>query len=183
MPGALILLPLLLQAAEPAAAPAQTAASVASEDAAPPGPDTGLPASIVSGRRKPGYQPPLPDAASQNNPGALRAPPPEAFPTDQIALPDRWRIMSSLCPQTPDQAIYAVFSKLREVCHSLADPYHQNTLKGDKPIPANLRPSFLTGNDWFFETSLTSDSVFEPRTFPLPIVSQTSQRPGSLDVR
>ena len=182
MPGALILLPLLLQAAEPAAAPAQTAASVASEDAAPPGPDTCLPASIVSGRRKPGYQPPLPDAASQNNPGALRAPPPEAFPTDQIALPDRWRIMSSLCPQTPDQAIYAVFSKLREVCHSLADPYHQNTLKGDKPIPANLRPSFLTGNDWFFETSLTSDSVFEPRTFPLPIVSQTSQRPGSLDV-
>ena len=41
----------------------------------------------IEGRRRPGYTGPLPDAVTQNNPGAVRAPPPEAFPTDQIPIP------------------------------------------------------------------------------------------------
>ena len=46
----------------------------------------------IEDRRRPGYTDPLPDAVTQDNPGAVRAPPPEAFPADQIPVPDRWRL-------------------------------------------------------------------------------------------
>jgi len=32
----------------------------------------------------------------QNNPGAVQAPPPEAFPEEWIPVPDRWRIVNAL---------------------------------------------------------------------------------------
>src|SRR3546814_14839719 len=35
---------------------------------------------IIEGRRRPGYRPDLPDALTQDNVGALRPPPPQAFP-------------------------------------------------------------------------------------------------------
>ena len=153
---------------------------------------------VIEGRRRPGYtDEPLELLPLQNNPGAVRAPPPEAFPTDQIPVPDRWRLIENLGFVTEDWA----------------DPYHQNTYKGDRPIcipteeeqerrrhlreaaeAAGEEPPYgsavcrtpallgLTGNDWFFVANLVSDSVFEPRSFPIPVGVQTTQDPDSLDV-
>ena len=130
------------------------------------------------GRRRPGTpQHELPDPVTQENPGAIRSPPPEAFPTDHIPIPDRWRLIESL-------------GVVRE---RWFDPYNQNTLKGDRPIcvgqerPRSAgcrlhRALGLHGDDWFFAASAVSDTVIEPRTFPIPVGVQTTQRPGSLDV-
>lgn len=137
----------------------------------------------IDGRRRPGYNPRLPERLTQDNPGALRAPPPEAFPTDQIPVPDRWRILASLCPvKGGDQSIYTLYGSLRDVCRSKLDPYHQNVLKGDIPLARGKRPGFLKGDDWFFTAGLISDTVLEPRTFPIPVGVQTTSRPQSLDV-
>lgn len=119
----------------------------------------------IEDRRRPGYTDPLPDAVTQDNPGAVRAPPPEAFPADQIPVPDRWRLIETLG-----------LAKERWF-----DPYNQNTLKGDRPLNAGNWP-FITGHDWFFAANLVSDTVIEPRTFPIPVGVQTTERPQSLDV-
>ena len=138
---------------------------------------------LLDGRRRPGVQDELPDRVTQFNPGAINAPPPEAFPTDEFPVPDRWRIMQSLCPaKNGDQSIFKVFGALRNNCHTTSNPYNQNVLKGDKPIPANKRPSFLKGDDWFFVVNAVSDTVIEPRSFPIPVGVQTTERPNSLDV-
>ena len=138
---------------------------------------------LLDGRRRPGVPKNLPDPVTQNNPGAVNAPPPEAFPTDEFPVPDRWRIMQSLCPaKGGDEAIYTLFGALRNNCHSTLNPYHQNVLKGDKPIPADKKPGFLKGDDWFFVANLISDTVIEPRSFPIPVGVQTTERPGSIDV-
>lgn len=141
---------------------------------------------IIDGRRRPGYRPDLPDQLTQDNIGALRPPPPEAFPgmENQLPVPDRWRLIESL----------------GVVKERWFDPYHQNTYKGDRPIcipteeEQDLRaragevrcktPKFLglKGDDWFFVVNAISDTVFEPRTFPIPVGVQTTSRPGSLDV-
>jgi len=153
----------------PPAPPIEQAAPA--EDQAPPPVDD----ESIEGRRRPGYTGPLPEAVTQTNPGAVRAPPPEAFPTDQIPIPDRWRLITAFCPQQP------VFPAIRAVCQSPLDPYNQNTLKGDRPLDPDKFP-LITGDDWFFAGSLVSDTVIEPRTFPIPVGVQTTQRPGSLDV-
>ncbi len=138
---------------------------------------------LIDGRRRPGVQQILPDPVTQNNPGAVRAPPPEAFPTDEFPVPDRWRILQSLCPaKGGDQAIYTLFGALRSNCQSTLNPYAQNVLKGDKPIPADKKPGFLKGDDWFFVANLISDTVVEPRSFPIPVGVQTTERPDSIDV-
>jgi hypothetical protein len=125
------------------------------------------PAQTLEGRKRPGYQDPLPDRVTQVNEGAVRAPPPEAFPTDQIPIPDRWRLIETL----------------GVVKQNWLDPYHQNTLKGDRPIDRAKVPWLpIKGDDWFFAASAVSDTVFEPRTFPIPVGVQTTQRPGSVDV-
>ena len=99
------------------------------------------------------YEPPT----VQDNPGAVRVPPPEAFPTDQIPVPDRWRLADALGVGGP-----------------WWDPYGQNVLKGDLPI-------FGT-NDWFISLTGISDTVAELRSFPTPVGVQTTQSAGSLDV-
>lgn len=124
---------------------------------------------ILEGRRRPGYNPELPEPLRQDNQGALRPPPPEAFPgiEDQLPIPDRWRLIETL-------------GMVRE---RWFDPYHQNTLKGDRPIDRAKVPWLpIEGDDWFFVLNAISDSVFEPRTFPIPVGVQTTERPGSLDV-
>jgi hypothetical protein len=142
-------------------------------------------ASDEEGRRRPGTpQHELPDPIVQENPGAIRSPPPEAFPIDQMPIPDRWRLIETL----------GIVRERR------FDPYNQNTLKGDRPLcipsaeeqerrrreglPRCRTPRFLGlhGDDWFFVASLVSDTVIEPRTFPIPVGVQTTQRPGGLDV-
>ena len=187
---ATVLLSLLAGLALEPSQTVQPAPAAQADPTPPPPPDDwekliGLdaPEGLIDGRRKPGYQPSLPDAVTQNNPGAIRPPPPEAFPTDQLPVPDRWRIMTSLCPaKGADQSLYTLFGGLRNVCHSKADPYHQNILKGDKALPDGKRPGFLKGEDWFIALSATSDTVLEPRTFPIPVGVQATERPGSLDV-
>ena len=149
---------------------------------------------LIDGRRRPGRQRGLPDRVTQDNPGAVHPPPPEAFPTTEFPIPDRYRLISTLCPQG------GTFANIGAVCHSTRDPYHQNVLKGDRPlclpteeeqrhrkeakIPLCATPKFLglKHEDWFFVATAISDSVFEPRSFPTPVGVQTTSRPGSVDV-
>jgi hypothetical protein len=139
---------------------------------------------LIDDRRRPGVpQRTLPDRVTQDNPGAVRAPPPEAFPTGDFPVPDRWRLIQSL-------------GLLRE---RFFDPYNQNTYKGDRPIcipseeeqhrrheegrPKCRTPKFLglKGEDWFLVLNATSDTVVEPRSFPIPVGVQTTDRPNSND--
>jgi hypothetical protein len=108
-------------------------------------------------RRRPGVRPDLPEAAEQTNDGAVRPPPPEAFPGDHLPLPDRWRIVENV-----------------GVKERWWDPYNQNTIKGDRPIAGT--------QDCFVVVSAISDTIVEPRSFPIPVGVQTTDRPGSLDV-
>ena len=156
-----LLLPVFLMQSAVAAEVPPSAPS--DEESAPPDVDSG----IIDGRRKPGYNPSLPDPVSQDNPGAVRAPPPEAFPSDQFPIPDRWRLIETL----------------GVVKERWWDPYHQNTYKGDRPINrAKVAWLPIKGDDWFINASLTSDTLLEPRTFPIPVGVQTTARPQSLDV-
>jgi hypothetical protein len=143
--------------APPAAAqPAPTA----SADAGPPPESEPVPADDkpLDGRRRPGRIQELPPAIDQTNPGAVRAPPPDAFPHDEVPIPDRWRLAGALGVTKP----------------RWFDPYNQNFLKGDIPIKGT--------HDWFFAFTGISDTVVEPRTFPIPVSVQTTSRPGSLDI-
>jgi hypothetical protein len=160
---------LLMQAAPPppegmdppTAPPGETAAPPWEEDIPPVDP------AIIEGRERPGYTAPLPERIEQINEGAIRAPPPEAFPTDQLPIPDRWRLIESL----------------GLVKENLLDPYNQNTYKGDRPINPDKVPWLpIKGDDWFFVANLISDSVYEPRTFPIPVGVQTTEDPGRTDV-
>lgn len=122
---------------------------------------------IIEGRERPGYTAPLPERIEQNNEGAVRAPPPSAFPIDQLPIPDRWRLIESL----------------GLVKENLFDPYNQNTYKGDRPINREKVPWLpIKGDDWFFVANLISDTVYEPRTFPIPVGVQTTEDPDRNDV-
>ena len=153
------------------------AAAQPGEPVPPPPPDNweeilngqavGADGQSIDGRRRPGYEAPLPDPVTQDNKGAVRAPPPEAFPIDQVPIPDRWRLIESL----------------GVVKERWFDPYNQNTLKGDRPIDRDkMKWLPIKGDDWFFVANAVSDTVIEPRTFPIPVGNATSERPGSLDV-
>lgn len=158
-----LLLPIALLAGQttpPPAPPPQTAPDDKPLNDQPP-------VDSIPGRRRPGYNPLLPGEVKQTNVGAVRPPPPTAFPADQIPVPDRWRLIESL----------------GVVKERWFDPYHQNTLKGDRPIdPAKVRWLPIHGDDWFFSLNAVSDTVVEPRTFPIPVGVQTTSRPQSLDV-
>ena len=191
----------LTQAASEAPMPAPSAAAATAEapmntraeaEAAPPvTPDNAL----LDGRRRPGFQKDLPERIEQMNIGAVRPPPPEAFYGKEgedypdgiertemnVAVPDRWRITSSLCPSGGDRSIFVLYPNLAAVCHSTRDPFHANVLKGDKPIPAKDRPGFLHGDDWFFIVNAISDTIIEPRSFPIPVGNQTTDRRNSND--
>jgi hypothetical protein len=160
---------LLMQAAPPPPEGMEPPPAPPGENAAPPWEEDIPPVdpAIIEGRERPGYTAPLPDRIEQNNEGAIRAPPPEAFPTDQLPIPDRWRLIESL----------------GLVKESLLDPYNQNTYKGDRPINPDKVPWLpINGDDWFFVANLISDSVYEPRTFPIPVGVQTTEDPDRLDV-
>jgi hypothetical protein len=142
-------------------------------------PDAATPAdeqSSIDGRRRPGAETDLPPTVTQNNPGAVSVPPPEAFPVDQFPVPDRWRLAKALCPDKN-------FVGLQNICHSPFDPYHQNSLKGDRPIDVSNKPSWfpLKGDDWFLTLNAISDTIIEPRSFPTPVSFQTSEQPGAID--
>ncbi|MEL6540031.1 MAG: hypothetical protein AAFP79_07655 [Pseudomonadota bacterium] len=122
---------------------------------------------IIEGRERPGFNSELPEGVGQYNPGAVRAPPPQAFPVDQVPIPDRWRLIQGLGLVEED----------------LLDPYNQNTYKGDRPINREKVPWLpIKGDDWFFVANLISDTVYEPRTFPIPVGIQTTEDPDRVDV-
>jgi hypothetical protein len=120
----------------------------------PTPPDEATP---LYGRQRPGRQPTYPAPVVQTNPGAVSAPPPEAFPTDQIPIPDRWRLSADLKLVDP----------------RWFDPYNQNTLKGDRPIAGTT--------DWFVVLSGISDTVIEPRSFPTAVTPQSTAQGGEID--
>ncbi len=180
---------------------AQSSASTVPPDSPGP-PPTSEPAidaddALLDGRRRPGRRKSLPDRITQDNIGAVSPPPPEAFPTDEFPIPDRWRLVKAFCPTGGAQT---VFGAIKAVCHSTRDPYNQNILKGDRPlcipteeeqrrrneagIPRCATPRFLglKGDDWFLALTGISDTIFEPRSFPTPQGVQTTDRPGSPDV-
>ncbi|MGD8515235.1 MAG: hypothetical protein PVF52_06450 [Granulosicoccaceae bacterium] len=113
-------------------------------------------------RRRPGParepERPEPTYEDPNRKGDLRpiAVPHPNLPRESIPIPDRWRIVEAI-----------------GVNERWFDPYNQNTLKADRPI---------FGDDWFFNVSLISDTVYEPRKFPTPVAPQSSRSPGALDV-
>ncbi|WP_252258457.1 hypothetical protein [Erythrobacter aurantius] len=128
---------------------------------------------IIEGRERPGFNSELPVEITQENQGAVRAPPPQAFSPDQVPLPDRWRLIDAVTDIEGNPVI-------RE---SLLDPYNQNTYKGDRPINPDKVPWLpIKGDDWFFVLNAISDTVYEPRTFPIPVGIQTTQDPDRLDV-
>lgn len=71
-------------------------------------------------------------------------------------LPDRWRIIEAI-----------------GIKENLLDPYNgHNVLKGDRP---------MFGEDWFLAFIGISDTVYEPREFPVPVGNPVTARPGSYD--
>ena len=77
-------------------------------------------------------------------------------PSNFLPVPDRWRIIESV-----------------GVEESLLDPYNRNPLKGDRP---------LFGKDWFINLAVISDTVFEPRSFPVPVGVQTTRDANDVDL-
>lgn len=73
-----------------------------------------------------------------------------------VPVPDRWRIVESLGYED-----------------NWFDPYHRNTLKGDRPV---------SGDDWFFNLGIISDTIYEKREVPTPVGASSTRKPGSLDV-
>jgi hypothetical protein len=142
------------------ATPAPASAPPPAAEPGPPPESEPVPADDkpLEGRRRPGRIPTYPPPVVQDNPGAVRAPPPEAFPHDEFPVPDRWRLAGALGVTKP----------------RWWDPYNQNFLKGDIPIKGT--------HDLFFALTAVSDTVVEPRTFPIPVSVQTTSRPGSLDI-
>src|SRR5262249_33918139 len=76
--------------------------------------------------------------------------------TDAVPMPDRWRIVDALLYQD-----------------RWWDPYNRNVLKGDKPVH---------GDDWFFNLSVVSDSVYELRDVPTGVGAISTNSPGQIDV-
>lgn len=71
-------------------------------------------------------------------------------------VPDRWRIIRSV-----------------GVKADIWDPYNgQNLIKGDLPI---------YGKDWFYSIIAISDTIVEPRRFPIPVGVSTTAGNGGLD--
>jgi hypothetical protein len=114
-------------------------------------------------QRRPGRDRPEPRIPEQPDPNRASGieridpiRPPEDVEGRSLPVPDRWRIMNSL----------GVMEQ------NWWDPYSQNTYKADKPLH----------DDWFLDVSLTSDTIYEPRRFPVPVSPQATTRSGELDL-
>jgi hypothetical protein len=109
---------------------------------------------VESGRRSPQ----IPVLEYEPTPcDPTRLPPTRASAIEaSMPLPDRWRVVSLLgMPENP------------------YDPYGGNNwIKGDRPV---------FGEDGFFVFTGVSDTVIEPRRFPVPVNAVVSERAGSND--
>ena len=107
-----------------------------------------------SGRRSPTI-PVIPYEPEPCDPTKISPAPMEDMGSLQ-GFPDRWRIVEAI-----------------GIKENLLDPYHgHNRLKGDRP---------MFGEDWYLAFIGISDTVFEPRSFPLPVGGPVSARPDSLN--
>jgi hypothetical protein len=105
-------------------------------------------------------EPQAPEAPDPNRRSGLKpVPPPEAWkdPGGALPVPDRWRLLETL----------------NLLSERWRDPYHQNTLKGDKPV---------LGDDGFVSLLFVSDTVYEPRRLPTPVGPQSTSGAGSTDI-
>jgi len=89
--------------------------------------------------QKPGTSIMAPEPEDKGN--GLSAPSPDQE-YRSVPVPDRARIVDAL--GVPDNPL---------------NPYQQSTLKGDRPV----------FDDWYVVVSAISDTVFEPRTVPIPV--------------
>jgi hypothetical protein len=167
-PEALLLTAVVADGVAPPAPIATQPAEAQSPEATPAGPEIEADDALIEGRRRPGTQRDLPDRIMQDNVGAVRPPPPEAFPVDQVPIPDRWRLIETL----------------GVVKQRWFDPYNQNFYKGDRPISLEKKPAWLPihGDDWFLVLNGISDTIVEPRSFPTPVNRQLNENPGAVDV-
>ena len=112
------------------------------------------------GRKRPGDTPSAEETRpAKPLPGAIKQrvkPPPDVGAGDFLPVPDRWRLVEAI-----------------GVMESIFDPYNRNPLKGDRPV---------YGKDWFVNVAVISDTVFEPRSFPIPVGVQTTNKPSSLNL-
>jgi hypothetical protein len=85
-------------------------------------------------------------------------PPSPLFRSEEIPIPDRWRLVKAL----------------GLLPYKLIDPYNPNVLKGDLPV---LEKEL--GKDWFFNLQAVSDTLLEARRLPTPTGAQSTRSPGS----
>ncbi|MGA2550343.1 MAG: hypothetical protein ABSF50_09360 [Burkholderiaceae bacterium] len=90
------------------------------------------------------------------------APPTAADPRESQAVPDRWRVVE----------------ELQVIGDEPLNPYHQNTLKGDRPF----EPLSGLGPDWFFNLSVTSDTTFNASRIPIAVSPAGAATSGEHDV-
>lgn len=72
-----------------------------------------------------------------------------------VPLPDRWRVVESL-----------------GYTENIFDPYNRNVLKADRPVD----------DEWFFNLSVISDTVYEVRDVATPVGSSSTNASGGNDV-
>lgn len=91
------------------------------------------------------------------DPGQVEAPSP-LIKTQVIPIPDRWRLVKALklLPYEP------------------FDPYNPNVIKGDLPVLQTV-----LGDEWFFNLTAISDTLFEARRLPTPVAFQSSLSSGT----
>lgn len=91
------------------------------------------------------------------DPSHVEAPSP-LIKTREIPVPDRWRLVKALklLPYEP------------------FDPYNPNVIKGDLPVLQKV-----LGDEWFFNVTAISDTLFEARRLPTPLAFQASLSPGT----
>jgi len=105
--------------------------------------------------RRPGVPPRDAPAESPLVVDPTAIPPPSPTLRYEMApVPDRWRLVDAL-----------------GVRDEPWNPYRQSTIKGDRPI----------FGDYFFNFSAILDTVYEPRSFPVPVGLQSTGRAGDND--
>ena len=109
--------------------------------------------SRIPGRPTDGDTPP--EARKQNTPSPIPRPKLTDYPESEV-VKDRWTIVDS-----------ALGYK-----ESLLDPYNRNPLKADRPL----------FGDWFFNTLVIADSIYETRDIPTPVGASSTLNSSGLDI-
>lgn len=110
------------------------------------------PVSTIPGRSQRGA---APVARKKNAPSPIPQPKLEDYREFELAK-DRWRIVDSALGYKDN----------------LLDPYNRNPLKADRPLH----------DDWFFNTLVIADTIYETRDIPTPVGASSTLNPSGLDV-